>query len=156
MEPTNYKTITHYHKLNIILSNILCIISRISEHASYHCSFITQGDCMPQVFKFHFSPAVQPTLLHISVSQCWPPTSKQASQCLKIFLDTQRNYRLDIKNILFPSHARKIIWEEESIALLILTLSIRWKWVVNFMPKPIYAWQKNSLQYPLNSRLGRL
>jgi hypothetical protein len=38
-------------------------------------------------------------------------------------------------------------------ASLILNLSIRWSWVVNFIPWPLYFWSKTP-RYPLHKWLG--
>jgi hypothetical protein len=46
----------------------------------------------------------------------------------------------------------KAYWGSEGIAPLILDLGIRWRWVVSFMPRPLYP-QGKSPWYPLDRRL---
>jgi hypothetical protein len=44
-------------------------------------------------------------------------------------------------------------WESAGIAPRILDFDTRWKWVVSFMPRPLYP-QEKSPWYPLDRRLG--
>jgi hypothetical protein len=44
-------------------------------------------------------------------------------------------------------------WWSEGIALPILDLGTRWKWVASFTPRPLYP-QRKILLYPLDRRLG--
>jgi hypothetical protein len=46
-------------------------------------------------------------------------------------------------------HAMKACRENGCIASLILNLGSRWRWVVSFMPQPLYPYGKNS-RYPLH------
>jgi hypothetical protein len=47
----------------------------------------------------------------------------------------------------------KTYWDSEGIALRILDLGTRWRWVVSFTPRPLYP-QGKSPRYPLDRRLG--
>jgi hypothetical protein len=47
----------------------------------------------------------------------------------------------------------KAYWETGGIAPHILELGTRWRWVVNFTPRPLYL-QGKSPWYPLDRRLG--
>jgi hypothetical protein len=47
----------------------------------------------------------------------------------------------------------KAYWGSGSVALRIFGLDTRWRWVVSFMPRPIYP-QVKSPCYPLDRRLG--
>jgi hypothetical protein len=64
----------------------------------------------------------------------------------------------DIKGKVVPElstehHTMKAYWGNGGIAPHILDLSTRWRWVVNFMPWPLYSQGKNPW-YPLDRRLG--
>jgi hypothetical protein len=50
-------------------------------------------------------------------------------------------------------HAMKTCWESGGIVPHILDLGTRWRWVVSFMPWPLYP-QGKSTWYPLDRRLG--
>jgi hypothetical protein len=50
-------------------------------------------------------------------------------------------------------HAIEAYWGNGGIAPLILYLGTRWRWVVSFMPRPLYL-QGKSPMYPLDRRLG--
>jgi hypothetical protein len=50
-------------------------------------------------------------------------------------------------------HAMKAYWESEGTAPRILDLATRWRWVVSFVPQPLYP-QGKSPWYPLDRRLG--
>jgi hypothetical protein len=52
-------------------------------------------------------------------------------------------------------YAMKTYWGSGSIAPHILNLGIRWRWVINLMPQPLYLRGKNP-QYSLDKRLGGL
>jgi hypothetical protein len=49
--------------------------------------------------------------------------------------------------------AIKTYWRNRDIAPRILNLGTRWRWVVSFMPRPLYNRGKNPW-YPLDMRLG--
>jgi len=53
------------------------------------------------------------------------------------------------------NHCHEDVWGSESIAPHILNLGTRWRWVVIFMPQPLYPWGK-SPWYPLDRKLGGL
>jgi hypothetical protein len=50
-------------------------------------------------------------------------------------------------------HAMKTYWGSGGMAPRILDLGTRWRWVVSFMPRPLYP-QGKSPWYPLDRRLG--
>jgi hypothetical protein len=50
-------------------------------------------------------------------------------------------------------HAMKTYWGSGGIAPRILDLGTKWRWVVSFMPRPLYS-QGKSPRYPLDRRLG--
>jgi hypothetical protein len=50
-------------------------------------------------------------------------------------------------------NATKTYWRNGGIALCILNLGTTWRWVVSFMPRPLYP-QGKSPWYPLDRRLG--
>jgi hypothetical protein len=56
--------------------------------------------------------------------------------------------------LLLIKHRTMETYREWRYSSNIFDLSIRWTWMVSFMPRPLYSWGK-SLQYPLNSRLSR-
>jgi len=56
---------------------------------------------------------------------------------------------------LIKYHAMKAYWRSGCKDPRILNHSTRWRWVVSFMPWPLYTGGK-SPQYPLNIRLGGL
>jgi hypothetical protein len=45
-------------------------------------------------------------------------------------------------------------WRSRVIAPRILDLGTSWRWVVSFMPRPLFPHEKNPL-YPLDRRLGK-
>jgi hypothetical protein len=47
----------------------------------------------------------------------------------------------------------EVYWGNGGIAPRILDLGIRWRWVVNFTPRPLYP-QRKSPWYPLDRGLG--
>jgi hypothetical protein len=50
-------------------------------------------------------------------------------------------------------HAMKMYWGSGGIALCILDLGTRWRWVVSFTPRSLYS-QGKSPRYPVARRLG--
>jgi len=56
---------------------------------------------------------------------------------------------------LIKQHAMKTYWMSGGIALRILNPDSTWRWVVRYMPRPLYP-QGMSTWYPLDRRLGGL
>jgi hypothetical protein len=65
---------------------------------------------------------------------------------------SERHYRflLNKKDKVFPVHAMKTYRGRRGTAPLVLNIGTRWRWVVNFMPRPHYPCKEP--RYPLKGR----
>jgi hypothetical protein len=75
---------------------------------------------------------------------------------LLLFLKGKKvKVKLSLHFFLTEHHAIKAYWGSGGISPRILDLGTRWRWVVRFMPWPLYPQGKNPW-YPMNMRLGGL
>jgi hypothetical protein len=96
------------------------------------------------------------THTHTHACICMHHTPKLwASELIKLLLHLSHLLKEKVK--LSPCLAKcrfvKTYLESGSITPHILNLSIRWRWVVTFTPRPLYSPGRNT-RYPLNRRLG--
>jgi hypothetical protein len=70
-----------------------------------------------------------------------------------IYLCASYKGKSEKKSKLFPVHVMKAYWDGRGIVLLILNLSVKWRWVVNML-RPFYPRRK--LRYTLKMRLGEV
>jgi hypothetical protein len=55
------------------------------------------------------------------------------------FYGLQQQTTIAFKGKVFPVHAMKAYIRSRDVASLMLNLSTRWRWLVNFMPWPLYT-----------------
>jgi hypothetical protein len=90
--------------------------------------------------------AVDVYLLEIQMCYC---KANHTAQSQRWVLLIKVNFSL----FLTKYHAMKTYWGSGGIAPRALDLSTRWRWVVSFMPRPLYPRSKSS-RFLLNRRLG--
>jgi hypothetical protein len=60
--------------------------------------------------------------------------------------------KVKVKGKVFPVHAMRVYRGSRGIAPTILNLGTRWRWVVNFTPRPLYSWERTPV--PIEQKAG--
>jgi len=78
----------------------------------------------------------------VYITYWWPKSSVIAKKSLEVLRNTSKKLHLRLTE----HHAMKAYWGSGGIGPPILDLGTRWRWVVSFMPRPLYP------QYLLDRR----
>jgi hypothetical protein len=113
----------------------------VASHA-LHCSLVTSG--LPVGLSVSLA-SVRPVLLVFVTSCRWMPLI--VLHCPQTVMDITHTHTHT------KHHAMKTYWGSRGIALRIMNLDTRWRWVVSFTPRPLYSRGKSPWN-PLDSRLG--
>jgi hypothetical protein len=92
----------------------------------------------------------------LTLTRLSPQRRLVSVSCWSLLLRVQAYFHLfwQISNIV-SVHAMEVCTGSRGIAVLILNLGTRWRWVVNVTPRPLYPWER-SARYTLKRRLGGL